>query len=217
MTDPSRPNQAQIEEISFLKQRIQELEKSEAERKRLEEVKTLLADIGRVIGSTLDIEEVYQGFSVQVRKLIPFDRLAVDLHRPHEGAVKAAYVFGKEVSGRRKGDVFPLKGSAGEAVMKTRAGLHACSKNLEKLSRRFSDYDTAYKAGMLSLLQTLITTTTSIWPRESGRRLQGRSVLLSCSTTSARQSSHCERAKRKIGLCLKTVLLNPWLLTEKEE
>ena len=41
----------------------------------------ILAEIGRLIGSTLDIEEVYERFAAEARKLIPFDRLAVNLYQ----------------------------------------------------------------------------------------------------------------------------------------
>ena len=49
------------------------------ERKRAEQEIDILAEIGRVIGSTLDIDEVYERFAVNARKLIPFDRLSVNL------------------------------------------------------------------------------------------------------------------------------------------
>ena len=43
---------------------------------------TSIAEIGKVVGSTLDIDEVYERFAAEARKLIPFDRLAVNLHQP---------------------------------------------------------------------------------------------------------------------------------------
>ncbi|MBU1965380.1 MAG: hypothetical protein KKD24_06155, partial [Proteobacteria bacterium] len=39
---------------------------------RLAEETAVIADIGRLIGSTLDIDEVYERFAAEVRKLIPF-------------------------------------------------------------------------------------------------------------------------------------------------
>ena len=91
MHDPSRTNQEMIEEISVLKQRIQEMEKTESNRKReneenyrdrdiaerLAEEMALIAEIGRVVGSTLDIDQVYERVATEVRKLIPYDRLLV--------------------------------------------------------------------------------------------------------------------------------------------
>ncbi|MFH2076595.1 MAG: hypothetical protein ABIJ57_14830, partial [Pseudomonadota bacterium] len=41
---------------------------------RLAEETSVIADIGQVIGSTLDIDDVYDRFAVEAKKLIPFDR-----------------------------------------------------------------------------------------------------------------------------------------------
>ena len=44
----------------------------------------IIAEIGRLISSTLDIDEVYERFAAEARKLIPFDRLVVNLNKPQE-------------------------------------------------------------------------------------------------------------------------------------
>ena len=64
------------------------------ERKRAEQEIDILAEIGRVIGSTLDIDEVYERFAVEARKLIPFDRLSVNLINPDGKSFTNAYVSG---------------------------------------------------------------------------------------------------------------------------
>ena len=46
---------------------------------------SIIAEIGRLIGSTMDIDEVYERFAAEARKLIPFERLVVNLNKPQEG------------------------------------------------------------------------------------------------------------------------------------
>jgi diguanylate cyclase (GGDEF)-like protein/PAS domain S-box-containing protein len=120
---------------------------------RLTEETALIAEIGRLIGSTLDIDEVYERFAAETKKLIPFDRLAVNQHSPHEDNVKVAFAFGMKVPGRCKGDWFPLKGSACEVLTKTRAGLYDQPKHVEEMSHPSSNPYASVKAGMRSLLR----------------------------------------------------------------
>jgi diguanylate cyclase (GGDEF)-like protein/PAS domain S-box-containing protein len=122
------------------------------ERKQLEEETAIIAEIGRVIGSTLEIDEVYERFAAEAQKLIPFDRLAVNLHSLHEENVKVAYNFGEEVFGRSKGDTFPLKGSVSEVLIKTRAGLYSHPENVEEMNHRFPNHLADVQAGMRSLM-----------------------------------------------------------------
>ena len=53
------------------------LEESEEEAKRLSQENAVMAEIGRIISSTLNIEEVYKLFSEEVKKLLPFDRIVI--------------------------------------------------------------------------------------------------------------------------------------------
>jgi diguanylate cyclase (GGDEF)-like protein/PAS domain S-box-containing protein len=122
------------------------------EAERLAEETAVIAEIGRVIGSTLDIDEVYERFAAEAKKLIPFDRLAVNLHSLHEENVRVAYTSGGDVSGWRKGDVFPLKGSISEVLIRTRAGLLNYPKTVEEIHRKFHNHDAnALTAGVRSL------------------------------------------------------------------
>ena len=135
-------------------QRAEEEERREREEaERLAEEMAVIAEIGRVIGSTLETDEVYERFAAEAKKLIPFDRLAVNLHSLHEENVKVAYVSGEEVSGRRKGDLFPLKGSIGEVLIKTRAGLLDYPKNVEEMHRQFHNHVATVQAGERSLVR----------------------------------------------------------------
>ncbi|TRZ77795.1 MAG: PAS domain S-box protein, partial [Deltaproteobacteria bacterium] len=123
------------------------------QRRQAEQEMATMAKIGRLIGSTLEIDEVYERFAAETKMLIPFDRLAVNLHRLHEENVKVAYTSGEKVPGRCKGDLFPLKGSTCEVLTKTRAGLYDHPKNIGEMNHPLSNPYASVKAGMRSLLR----------------------------------------------------------------
>jgi hypothetical protein len=94
----------------------------------------VIARIGRIINSTLDIEEVYERFAEEVHKLIPFHRIAINLLNRKDGNVTIAYVSGVEVPGRRRGDIVPHPvRQAGRSYEPKRAG---SSKGKHKSSSR---------------------------------------------------------------------------------
>ena len=110
-----------------LKQHIEEgkkveeaLRKSEEEGHRLAKENAAIARIGKIISSTLNIDEIFERFSAQVRKLILFERLVIDLHNPQTKTGTVAYISGLDLPERRKGEVFPLQGSITELVSRRR-------------------------------------------------------------------------------------------------
>jgi two-component system cell cycle sensor histidine kinase/response regulator CckA len=129
-------------DISERKRAEEEMCLTQETLKRLANEMEVLANIGRVISSTLDIEEVYERFATEARKLIPFDRIAVYLHSLHEGTVKVAYVSGEEIPGRHRGDSFPLKNSMSDVLIKTRESLLDYSEADAEMHRKFHDDNT---------------------------------------------------------------------------
>ncbi len=71
-----------FKDITERKRAEEEQRRDRETAERMAEEMTIIAEIGQVIGSTLDIDEVYERFAAEARKLIPFDRLAVNLHQP---------------------------------------------------------------------------------------------------------------------------------------
>lgn len=72
---------------------------------------SVVAEIGRIVGSTLDIQEIYQQFADQVRKLVPFDRITISDFDLSAGTLTPVYVAGLEVSGWEPGQTHPLSES----------------------------------------------------------------------------------------------------------
>ena len=67
-----------------------ENQRSENEARRLAEEEAVLAEIGRTISSSLDIDEVYERFAEQVHKLVLSDRVVITLLNPGQGTFTIA-------------------------------------------------------------------------------------------------------------------------------
>ena len=121
---------------------------------RINEEMTIMAEIGRVISSTLQIEEIYEHFAAEVRKLIPFDRISVNLIDPDGETFTLAYVSGFDIFGRRPGDKVRIAGSISEDIINRRAGILCVPVDDEDLLRRFprASTFTTVQAGMRSII-----------------------------------------------------------------
>jgi two-component system NtrC family sensor kinase len=111
-----------------------------------------MAEIGRIISSTLNIDEVYERFTEEVRKLIPFDRIMINIINPDKKTVTFAYITGINIAGRQIGDVVPLAGTATEGVMRTRSSLLVQTENIEEVARRFPGLLSSFQAGLRSMI-----------------------------------------------------------------
>ena len=75
-----------------------------------------LANIGRIISSTLDIEEVYERFASEVGKLISSDRIGIGIPDSAREYNTVAYMSGLEVRGRKRGDRLAMEGTLAQQV-----------------------------------------------------------------------------------------------------
>ena len=71
----------------------------------------VVAEIGRIISSSLDINQGFERFTERLRALIPADRVAVDYVDVDRGTFTARFVWGIDVPARRPGTIVPLQGS----------------------------------------------------------------------------------------------------------
>jgi PAS domain S-box-containing protein len=130
----------------------EELRKSRGSAQRLARENAIVAEIGRIISSTLDIEAVYDRFAKELRNLISFDRIVIDLIHPEKNTFTIAYVAGAEILGRRAGDVFSLSGSDNEYLIGSRSGLLIQPKEESELARLYPVLLTTFRAGFLSMM-----------------------------------------------------------------
>ncbi|MFQ6026501.1 MAG: GAF domain-containing protein [Dehalococcoidia bacterium] len=81
---------------------------------------TALADeVARIITSTLDIQEVYEKFALEMKKLVEFDRAAISIIDHQSGTYTLKYVFGLPRSARPLGTRIPLEGSQAMEILNT--------------------------------------------------------------------------------------------------
>jgi PAS domain S-box-containing protein len=116
----------------------------------------VIAEIGRIISSSLDIEEVYGRFAEEVRNLIPFDRILLNVVNQQEGTLTTAYVAGMEMMGRKKGATFPIAETVTEEMMRTGALALFHPESVDEVHSRYPGLVPAFQAGLRSRLSVLL-------------------------------------------------------------
>lgn len=132
--------------------RTSDLQAREEESRQLASENAVMAEIGRVISSSLNIDEVYEGFAQQVGMLISFDRIDVTFANIEEGLVTQAYSTGTEASGRQRGDVYGLVGTATDAICRTRNAMLFHPKDDLQVAREFPGLQPAFASGQRSFV-----------------------------------------------------------------
>jgi PAS domain S-box-containing protein len=141
-----------VRDITERKKAEEERQKSEEAARRLAQENAIMAEIGRIISSTLKIEEVYESFANEALKLIPFDRVSINLIDAEEGKVAVAYVSGLDIPGRRLGDTYLLKDSATERIRSNRQSLLIQPESREELEGKFPKFIPHFQSGLRSMM-----------------------------------------------------------------
>jgi len=135
------------------RKRVEEaLRRSEETAMRMAIENALIAEMGSIISSTLNIEEVYQQFAEKARKLIPFDRVVINLLHSEDEHLWVTYVNGVEVPGRHKNESYPLKGSLFERMRQTQSGWIVQSEDPRETDDEFSPFAPSLQVGLRSFL-----------------------------------------------------------------
>ena len=80
-------------------------------------------EVARIITSTLDIDEVYEQFALEVNKLVDSDWAVITLFNTIQASFTVPYCWPKDVSYFAPGQTFPLKGSYNNATLTTQRTL----------------------------------------------------------------------------------------------
>ena len=131
---------------------ITERKRAEEALERLAEEREIVAKIGRTIGSTLEIDKVYEHFAEEVRKIISFDRISIIIIHPENGTYTIAYVTGKDVADRRSRDGGPLTGSFTEEVVRRRSSMLIQTDDRDEVAGRFPRLLSLFQAGFRSFM-----------------------------------------------------------------
>jgi len=138
--------------IGSLKNSQEALQREKEALERLAEEREIVAMVGRIISSTLEIDKVYDFFAEEVRKLMPFNRISINIIDPEGGTFSPAYMLGDEVSDRKSGDVVPLAGSFTEEITRTRSSQLIQADDKEELANRFPALLSSFEVGLRSFM-----------------------------------------------------------------
>ena len=138
--------------ITERKQAEESLKQSEENARQLAQENAIMAEIGRIISSTLNIDEVYESFSKEVKKIIPFDRIVINIIDTEKSTVKNVYIAGKELQDRNVKDVYPLEGSGNAEMVRTKSTLLIQTEDFNEYQDRFPMLLSTFQAGFRSIM-----------------------------------------------------------------
>jgi PAS domain S-box-containing protein len=131
---------------------ITERYRAEKEIGHLAQENAAVAEIGRIINSTLEIEEVYDRFAKEVKKLIPYDRLEITRSNFQDQTDNLVYVAGQVVSDPHKGERFPFAVALSEELSRRRSGILIQAAEEKELAKRFPAVAKIFRSGIQSML-----------------------------------------------------------------
>ena len=129
------------------------------ERKRAEEAErswaeesSAMAEIGRRVSGSLDINEVYDRLGEEIQKLIPFDRVIINLIDQEGESISQPWFLGTEVPGPQLGARILLAGTFAEEAIRTTSAVIFKADKESDVSERFPALLANFHAGMRSFL-----------------------------------------------------------------
>ena len=160
-----RSKEELIDELAVCQTRVEELEAllahvsrqgpreyvEPAVRRFARETETL-AEVARIISSSLDIDEVYERFAREVGKVISFERISITEIDRATATYRLLYVSGKEVWDRPPGAVIPLRGSFTERVARSGTSLLLLMSEDDSPEGRMPSLRHGIEVGFLSFI-----------------------------------------------------------------
>ena len=143
MASALKESYAELEERVAL--RTRELAESDLEN-------AAIAEIGRVIGSSLDISLVYDRFAEQTKRLIDADSIAILNIYPARETFSFAYISGVMLPGRQPGTEYPLRGTATAQAYRTGKPVLFQPESADAVEASFPGLLTVWNQGLRSFL-----------------------------------------------------------------
>ncbi|MCH7737938.1 MAG: PAS domain S-box protein [Chloroflexi bacterium] len=126
-------------------------ETAEQER-RLSQEHEVIAEVGRVIGSTLNVEEVFELFAAEVKRLISFDMIAASLVNHSQQTTTIRYWSGPAEFREKIQTTVPLSGSVTGEVVASGKPVIVQGMSQKWIRQNFIHLSDSHRGGVLSWL-----------------------------------------------------------------
>jgi PAS domain S-box-containing protein len=126
-------------------------EREEAAREMAREA-SVLAEIGRTVSSTLNIDQIYEAFAAEAQKIITFDRIVISLFDNEKNTFRNVYMAGGEVQDRGTDDVYPLEGSGNAEMLRAKSTILVQTEDFREYKDRFPMLLSTFEAGLRSIM-----------------------------------------------------------------
>lgn len=128
------------------------LRHSTLDAQRVAKENEVIAEIGRIISSSLSVEEVFEGFWEQVQKFIPADQLVITNINADGGEVSIWHSSGLRIDERGHSGPVPLKGTLTAKLVASKATLLVQATEESQLAGEYPWLIPAFRAGIRSWL-----------------------------------------------------------------
>jgi len=139
-------------DVTERKRAEEALQKSEQEAKQLAQENAIVAEIGRIISSTLEIGEVYEQFAKEVIKLIPFDRIVISIVDLEQGTGVSTYIAGRGVPDRQVDIPYSLEETGIAEMARIKSTLLLQTEDFNEVQDRFPRLLSTFQAGFRSIM-----------------------------------------------------------------
>ena len=163
----------------------------------------VLAELGRAIASTPDIDEVYACLAEEIGKLVPSDRIAIALIDLELGTLELAYSSGTSAEEDTVGGKASLSGTLTEYVANARSSVIVQIDNRDELSPLYPDLLPYFETGFRSFLAT---------PLISNDQAIG--VLNLCSTKPEAYSTQAQTLAERVAAQVAGTIVNSLLYSK---
>jgi GAF domain-containing protein/DNA-binding NarL/FixJ family response regulator len=98
-----------------------------------------ISEITRIVGASLDMQEIYPLIANQAKKMLEFDRITVNVIDHVNQSFKFTYVAGADSSDWPAQGVHPIKGKAIDAVLQSGQGIIVQQENKHEVLNQYPD------------------------------------------------------------------------------
>ncbi|MDA0770263.1 MAG: ATP-binding protein [Chloroflexi bacterium] len=144
--------------VRALKAETHERRIKEHEAQVLANESATLAEIGRIMSSSIELEDVYDTFAKEIGRLVDFDRIAISLVNAENGTCYNRYVAGMQVDGRRLNEPAPLAGTVSDLVLQNRSTMLIQDEELNDILSRLPGLRPQVESGLRSFLTVPLIT-----------------------------------------------------------